>query len=134
MAAAKKSDIPLLERSFSKDIDTLHVNDSNHGSNLLKGLSTMYKDGRYSDVTLKIGQDQKLQAHRVVLASFSPYFEALLGANWEDGKKDEIEILGLDESAVRDLIEFAYSANIGHHQRQCANLARGSELFGGRIR
>ena len=112
MAAAKKLEKPLLERSFSNDIDKSRVTDSSHGSHLLKGLLAMYKDGRYSDVTLKIGEKRKVQAHRVVLASFSPYFEALLGTNWQDGNKDEIEILGLEESAVSDLIEFAYSGFI----------------------
>ena len=111
MASAKES-IPPLERSFSTDVETLHVNDSNHGSNLLKGLLTMFKDGRYSDVTLKVSQERRLQVHRVVLASFSPYFEALLGKNWDDGEKEEVEILGFDENAVSDLIEFAYSGKI----------------------
>ena len=50
-----------------------------HGCNLLKGLLTMYKDGRYSDVILKISEDRQLSVHRVVLAFFSPYFEALFG-------------------------------------------------------
>ena len=111
MASAKES-IPPLERSFWTDVETLQVNDSNHGSNLLKGLLTMFKDGRYSDVTLKISQERRLQVHRVVLASFSPYFEALLGKNWDDGEKEQIEILGFDENAVSDLIEFAYSGKI----------------------
>jgi len=71
-----------------------------------------YHDGRLSDISLKIGHERTLRVHRAVLASFSPYFEALLGDNWEEGKKDEMEILGLDESAVRDLMEFAYSGNI----------------------
>ena len=130
MAAAKKGDVPALERSLSKDIDDLHVVDSDHGSNLLKGLLTMYKDGRYSDVTLKIGEKRKVQAHRVVLASFSPYFEALLGANWEDGKKDEIEILGLDESAVSDLIEFAYSGNIDISKDNVQTLLESANYLG----
>ena len=50
-----------------------------HVCNLLKGLLTMYKDGRYSDVTLKISEDRRLSAHRIVMAFFSPYFEALFG-------------------------------------------------------
>jgi len=130
MAAAKKLEKPLLERSFSNDIDKSHVTDSKHGSHLLKGLLTMYKDGRYSDVTLKIGEKRKVQAHRVVLASFSPYFEALLGTNWEDGKKDEIEILSLDESAVGDLIEFAYSGNIDISKDNVQTLLEAANYLG----
>lgn len=91
-------------------IGVLHAKDSTHS--LLKGLWDTYKSGKYYDITLRIGVQQKLRAHRVVLASFSAYFEALLGDNWEESKKDEIEVLGLDEDAVRDLIEFAYSGHI----------------------
>ena len=110
--AAIKRDLPSLDRFFSTDMENLHANDSSHGSNLLKGLLTMYKDGRYSDVTLKISQDRRLSVHRVVLASFSPYFEALFGKNWDDGEKKEVEVLGFDENAVSDLIKFAYSGEI----------------------
>ena len=97
-----------MKRYFSTELEPLHANDPSHGCNLL----TMYKDGRYSDVTLKISEDRRLSVHRVVLASFSPYFEALFGKNWDDGEKKEIEVLGFDENAVSDLIEFAYSGEI----------------------
>ena len=40
------------------------------------------------------------------------HFEALLGDNWKERNKEEIEILGLDERAVSDLIEFAYTGKI----------------------
>ena len=110
--AAMKRGLPSLERYFSTELETLHANDPSHGCNLLKGLLTMYKDGRYSDVTLKISEDRRLSVHRVVLASFSPYFGALFGKNWADGEKKEIEVLGFDENAVSDLIEFAYSGKI----------------------
>lgn len=104
MAVANKVIFP------SEFIDVLIAKDTTHS--LLKGLWATYKSGKYCDITLRIGIEQRLRAHRVVLASFSPYFEALLGDNWEEGKKDEIEVLGLDEDAVRDLIEFAYSGKI----------------------
>lgn len=39
---------------------------------------------------------------------FSWYFEVFFGDNWEEGKKDEIEVFGLDEDVVSDLIEFVY--------------------------
>jgi len=86
--------------------------EENHGSTILQGLFALYKDGKYVDIELKIGPQQTLRAHRTVLASFSPYFEALLGDNWKEGNKEEVEILGLDEKAVSDLIEFAYTGKI----------------------
>lgn len=122
MATAKRV---ILSPEF---IQVLHAKDSTHS--LLKGLFVTYKSGKYCDVTLRIGLELKLRAHRVILASFSPYFEARLGDNWEDGKKDEIEILGLDESAVSDLIEFAYSGHIDISKDNVQTLLEAANYLG----
>ena len=78
----------------------------------------------------KIGHERTLRAHRTVLASFSSYFKALLGDNWEEGKKDETEIHGLDENAVRDLIEFAYSGNINISKDNVQTLLEAANYLG----
>ncbi|XP_078352469.1 kelch-like protein 5 [Oculina patagonica] len=90
----------------------------------------MYQDGRYSDVSLKIGHERTLRAHRVVLASFTPYFEALLGHNWEEGRKYELEIQGLDEEAVSKLIKFAYSGSIDINKDNVQALLEASNYLG----
>ena len=82
------------------------------------------------DISLNIGPERTLRVHRAVLASFSPYFEALLGDNWEEGKKDEIEILGLDENAVSDLVEFAYSGNININKDNVETLLEAADYLG----
>ena len=116
--------------SFSSPYQTLHAIDKNHGSYMFKGLLAMYKDGKYSDVSLRIGHERTLRAHRNVLASFSPYFEALLGANWEEEKKGEIGILGFDETAVSDLIEFAYSGKIDINKDNVQALLEAANYLG----
>jgi len=76
------------------------------------GLTWMQKENKFCDVTLKIGRDRKLRAHRVVLALSSRYFEALLDTKWEEGRSEEVELLGFDENAVTNLVRFAYSGSI----------------------
>lgn len=106
-------DKPLqLRMSFPDSCQSLCFRDKDHGSSMFERLFAMYKDSKYSDVSLKISHERTIQAHRVVLASFSPYFEALLGGKWKEGSKNEIELLGLNETAVNNLIEFAYSGTI----------------------
>ncbi|XP_015768342.1 PREDICTED: kelch-like protein 26 [Acropora digitifera] len=112
MAASGNKFPSVLKRSLSDIAEVVLFTDENHGSTILKGLFALYKDGKYADITLKIGPEQTLRAHRAVLASFSPYFEALLGDNWKERNKEDIEILGLDERAVSHLIEFAYTGKI----------------------
>lgn len=89
--------------------DTRHAKDPDHGFYLVNGLTWMQKEERFCDVTLKIGKERKLRAHRVVLALSSRYFEACLGSNWEEARSDEVEIAGFDVNAVTNLVRFAYS-------------------------
>ena len=119
--------IPLKHASDNR---ALYVTVINHGSSILKGLFDLYKGGKYTDITLKIGQERTLKAHRVVLALFIPYFEALVGNNWKEEKKEEVEILGLDESAVSDLIEFAYSGNINISRDNVPTLLEAADYLG----
>ncbi|XP_015762924.1 PREDICTED: kelch-like protein 7 [Acropora digitifera] len=113
MAASGNKFSGVLKRSLSDTAEALLFAGENHRSTILKGLFfALYEDGKYPDISLKIGPERTLRAHRAVLASFSPYFEALLGDNWKEGNKEEIEILGFDEGAVSDLIEFAYTGKI----------------------
>lgn len=91
---------------------TRHAKDPDHGFFMLNGLTWMQKKEKFCDVTLKIGKERKLRAHRVVLALSSRYFEALLGTNWEESRSEEVELLGFDENAVTNLVRFAYSGSI----------------------
>ena len=86
--------------------------DPSHGFFLWNGLTWMQKEERFCDVTLKIGKDRKLRAHRAVLALSSNYFEALFGTNWVEGKSNEVELLGFDEDAITSLVRFAYSGTV----------------------
>ena len=119
-----------LKRSLSDTAEALSFTDENHGSAILKGLFALYKDGKYADISLKIGPERTLRAHRAVLASFSPYFEALLGNNWKEGNKEEIEILGLDERAVSDLIQFPYTGKININKDNVRTLLEAADYLG----
>ena len=116
--ATGKGYFPLLGRSYSTNIDLSLTSDSNK-----------IKHGMHCDVALKISQDRRLRAHRVVLVSFSPYFKALLGKHWDDGVEKEIEFLGFDENAVSDLIEFAYSGKININKDNVQTLLEASNYL-----
>ena len=91
---------------------TRHAKDPDHEILMLKGLAWMQKEEKFCDVTLKIGKQRKLRAHRVVLALSSRYFKACFGTNWEESRSGEVELLGFDENAVANLVRFAYSGSI----------------------
>ncbi|XP_044173878.1 kelch-like protein 17 [Acropora millepora] len=130
MAASGNKFSGVLKRSLSDTAEALLFTDENHVSTILKGLFALYEDGKYTDISLKIGPERTLRAHRAVLASFSPYFEALLGDNWKEGNKEEIEILGFDEGAVSDLIEFAYTGKINIDKDNALTLLEAANYLG----
>ena len=132
MTASGNNSSGVLKRSLSDTTEALLFTDENRGLTIQKVLFAFYKDGKYTDISLKIGPEQTLRAHRAVLASFIPYFEALLGDNWKEGNKEEIEILvlGLDESAVSDLIEFAYTGKINIDKDNVLTLLEAANYLG----
>ncbi|XP_015768343.1 PREDICTED: kelch-like protein 7 [Acropora digitifera] len=132
MAASGNKFSGVLKRSLSDTAEALLFTGENHRSTILKGLFfALYEDGKYPDISLKIGPAERtLRAHRAVLASFSPYFEALLGDNWKEGNKEEIEILGFDEGAVSDLIEFAYTGKINIDKDNALTLLEAANYLG----
>ena len=86
--------------------------DPSHSSTLVTGIYDFYKEQKYCDVKIKISEERKIGAHRVVLASSSHYFDSLFGNQFLEASKGEVELLGFDGSATTKLIEFAYSGNI----------------------
>ncbi len=47
-----------------------------HSEQLLQGLQLLRQDHELCDIVLRVG-DAKIHAHKVVLASISPYFKAM---------------------------------------------------------
>lgn len=75
------------------------------------GLQEFYETGEFCDIVLIVGS-AKIRAHRVVLASFSPYFRDLFQQPTSK-QCSEITLRNhLEEEAVCQLINFCYSSDI----------------------
>ena len=108
----------------------LDASDSSHSSILLEGLYGFYKEQKYCDVTLKISDEQKIQVHRVVLASASRYFDSLFGSQFQEAEKDEVKLPDFDRSIMNCLIEFVYSGNIRINAENVFALLHAANYFG----
>ncbi|XP_068739754.1 uncharacterized protein [Montipora capricornis] len=115
------------KRAILQNAHALDVSDSSH---ILKGPYGFFKQQKYCDVTLKISEERKIRAHRVVLASVSHYFDSLFGDQFMEAKKDEVELLGFDGSAMTTLVDFAYSGNICIHAENVLALLEAANYLG----
>ena len=63
------------------------------------------------DVVL-VADGDEIPAHRVVLASLSPYFRAMFTGDMAESKQKVITINGIDVSSLKALIDYAYTASL----------------------
>ena len=74
-------------------------------------LNSLRSCEKLCDVVLMAGEE-RLAAHRVILASFSAYFCAMFTGEMAESRKREIVINGIEPSALRALVHYAYTACI----------------------
>ena len=77
----------------------------------LKPLYEMYGKRELTDVVLRVGETCRA-AHRVVLATVSPYLRKMFGSGMAESKSREIELQGVSELALPALVEFSYTGKI----------------------
>lgn len=71
-------------------------------------MNTMRKQNLLCDVTL-VADGIEIPAHKMVLASCSPYFYAMF-TSFEESRQDRITLLGVDPQALSLLIEYVYTS------------------------
>jgi len=76
-----------------------------------KQMGSLLEAGRFADVVLKVGGEE-IQAHRGILATRSPVFEAMLSRWMQEGGQQEIVVKELQPSAVKALLHFMYTSNV----------------------
>eukprot|EP00102_Acyrthosiphon_pisum_P018706 XP_016655916.1 PREDICTED: ring canal kelch homolog [Acyrthosiphon pisum] len=74
-------------------------------------LQSLRNDKVFCDITLETQYGFKIFAHKVILASASPYFHAMF-TNFEEKNKDLVVIGDLDSTALQLLVDFIYSGKI----------------------
>lgn len=62
------------------------------------------------DVTL-VADSMEIPAHKMILASCSPYFYAMF-TSFEESKQDRITLQGIDYYALSLLIEYVYTSEV----------------------
>ncbi|CAG2161843.1 unnamed protein product [Oppiella nova] len=98
----------------------------NHISILSDHLSALYLADTFSDITLLV-DEQRLPAHRVLLAARSDYFRALLYGGMRESQEKEIRLKVSSVQAFKYLLKYLYS---GHIQLKSFKEEMILEIFG----
>ncbi|XP_025196538.1 BTB/POZ domain-containing protein 9-like isoform X2 [Melanaphis sacchari] len=82
-----------------------------HAHFLANDIGTLYLNDRFSDVVLVVN-GERFHAHRVVLASRSDYFRALLYGGLKESHQSEVEISDASINSFKKLLEYIYSGRM----------------------
>ncbi|XP_064490258.1 BTB/POZ domain-containing protein 9-like [Ornithodoros turicata] len=83
----------------------------NHVSWLAEHIGQLYLEPDYSDITLVV-ENVRLPAHKVILASCSDYFRALLFGGMRESKQKEVELLDAPLRAFQLLLKYIYTGQL----------------------
>lgn len=82
-----------------------------HPHHILETMNIMRAHRDLCDIMIHVG-NRTIHAHKLVLASCSPYFRAMFTSEMIECKQTEIKIQDVDEDALATLIDFCYTAQI----------------------
>jgi hypothetical protein len=77
-----------------------------------ESLSTAVDSKEYSDICFTLNDNQKIFAHKVILAARSHYFAAMLGGNMKESRAKEVKLYDLDHEVLLSMLHFIYEGKL----------------------
>ncbi|KAM3598119.1 uncharacterized protein V6R79_013789 [Siganus canaliculatus] len=85
--------------------------EARHPNTVLQGLNSLRLNNAFCDVTLCCG-GQEFPCHRIVLASFSSYFQAMFSTDLIESKQERVAINGVEPQMIGMLVSYAYTSEV----------------------
>lgn len=85
--------------------------EAKHPNTVLHGLNSLRLNNAFCDVTLCCG-GQEFPCHRIVLASFSSYFQAMFSTDLIESKSERVAINGVEPQMIGMLVSYAYTSEV----------------------
>ena len=98
------------------DSENFCLNWNDFIKNVTSSFAELRRDQEFSDVTLACGDGQRIEAHRVVLASGSLVFRDLLQQNQNKASHPLIYMRGLKTLDLNLIVDFLYHGEVSVHQ------------------
>ena len=90
---------------------SMHFPIIKHPKEALEVMQALRVADKLCDVTLRVGEEE-VRAHKVVLASSSPYFRAMFTGGMKEEEMSSVSLQGISPTSLNVLINFAYTAEI----------------------
>ncbi|XP_062553078.1 speckle-type POZ protein-like [Armigeres subalbatus] len=90
---------------------------------------SMQKENKYTDITIMVGA-KPIQAHRFMLATHSPVFEAMLSSDMPEGRQNQITINDFEYNVIEELINFIYSDATPNLEQLACSLFKAADKYG----
>lgn len=69
-----------------------------------------YEKNKFCDIELTFeNSNSTISCHKLVLASFSPYFEAMFSSNLLETKTNKVTMKNTDYVTLKEIIDYAYT-------------------------
>uniref|UniRef100_A0A8C5U902 BTB domain-containing protein n=1 Tax=Malurus cyaneus samueli TaxID=2593467 RepID=A0A8C5U902_9PASS len=106
-AAAMEGGVQLLNR----DGHSISHNSKRHYHDAFVCMNRMRQRGLLCDIVLHVAT-KEIKAHKVVLASCSPYFHAMFTNEMSESRQTHVTLHDIDPQALEQLVQYAYTAEI----------------------
>lgn len=100
------------------------------GNVLATAIQRFFAEGKLVDVKISSGNVVLLSCHKIILSSFSTYFETLLMETEGATVLNMDSISAKHAEQLRSIINFMYGYNIQVYRHECALLMEAAKMFG----
>ena len=126
-----EKEIPAGELKLNKESShkgVLQFFSKEHSSEAFELIQQMRRDGKLCDVVLEV-EGKTLPAHRLVLASSSHYFYSMFVGDMRESRQDLVHLKDVEYSAMKLLVEFAYTSRLEITVPNVQSLLTAASLF-----
>ena len=106
----------------------MHFTIMKHPKEALEVMSILRRSKKLCDVTL-IAQEERILAHKIVLAAASPYFKAMFTSGMREEDMSVIPLHGISPCTLSRLVEFAYTAEVNINETNVCYLLPAATMF-----
>ena len=109
MASNRQDAVQRAEQASAADSRLFQMKE--HCNQSFVVMNQLRKEGQLCDISFRVG-NESLSAHRIVVASVSPYLRAMFTCGMKESSQEEIELRDIEPRAMASLIDYAYTGEV----------------------